>query len=176
MTMSSAERAAYGGLFVAAAMIFSYVEMLIPLNALSVPGFKLGLANICVMIAFYYLGAVDAALISLTRILLTALLFGTPVSFIYSLVGGILSYSFLPISKYVVKEKISFIGISVVCASLHNVGQICVASIIFKEASIFWFLEWLLPISVLTGILTGGLALFFGDMIKRRPLKIKKGK
>ena len=67
MTSSSAKRAAYGGLFTAAALIFSYVELLIPLNLfISVPGFKLGLANICIMLAFYYLGTLDAFLIALS--------------------------------------------------------------------------------------------------------------
>lgn len=162
MTSLSAKRAAYGGLFTAAALIFSYAESLIPLNLfISVPGFKLGLANICIMLAFYYLGTLDAFLIALSKIALTALLFGTPISFLFSLGGGILSFCFLIISKYLIKQNISFIGISVGCAALHNVGQICVAALFFKDSAIFWYLEWLLPISVVTGLITGFLAIFF---------------
>lgn len=162
MTSSSAKRAAYGGLFTAASLIFSYAESLIPLNLfISVPGFKLGLANICILLAFYYLGTLDALLITLAKIALTALLFGSPISFLFSFGGGVLSFCFLIISKYLIKQNISYIGISVGCAALHNVGQICVAALFFKDSAIFWYLEWLLPVSVVTGLITGLLAIFF---------------
>lgn len=169
MTISSAKRAAYGGLFTAASLIFSYAELLIPLNTfISVPGFKLGLANICIMLAFYYLGAIDAFLITLAKIALTALLFGTPISFLFSLGGGLLSFCFLIISKNLIKQNISFIGISVGCAALHNVGQICVAALFFKDSAIFWYLEWLLPVSVITGLITGLLAISFSKFAEKK--------
>ena len=169
MITSSAKRAAYGGLLTAAALMFSYAETLIPLQYIvHVPGFKLGLGNICIMLAIYILGSFDAFLITLAKCGLTSLLFGTPTSFLFSLAGGILAYLFLLVSKYIIKEKISFIGISVACAALHNLGQICVASVIFKDTAIFWYLEWLLPVSVVTGIITGILATAFYKIAERR--------
>lgn len=169
MILSSAKRAAYGGFFTAAALIFSYAELLIPLNNfIAVPGFKLGLANICIMLAFYYLGTLDAFLITLAKIALTALLFGTPISFLFSLGGGLLAFGFLLASKYVFKQNISFIGISVGCAAMHNVGQICVAVLFFKDSAIFWYLEWLLPVSVVTGVITGLLAVSFSKIAEKK--------
>ncbi len=169
MTTLSAKRAAFGGLFAAAALIFSYAETLIPLQfVIPIPGFKLGLANICVMLSIYYLGTLDAFMIMLAKSVLTALLFGTPTSFLFSLGGGLLSFVFLILSKYVIKDRVSFIGISVACASLHNIGQICVASVFFGDTAIFWYLEWLLPVSVITGIITGALALVFGRFAEKR--------
>ena len=169
MTLSSAKRAAYGGLFVAASLIFSYAELLIPLNSfISVPGFKLGLANICIMLAFYYLGTLDAFLIALAKVALTALLFGTPISFLFSLGGALLSFSFLIVSKYIIKHNISYVGISVGCAALHNAGQICVAAVFFKDSAIFWYLEWLLPVSVVTGLITGFLAVSFSKFAEKK--------
>lgn len=169
MTSLSAKRAAYGGLFTAASLIFSYAESLIPFNLLiPIPGFKLGLANICIMLAFYYLGTIDAFLITLSKTVLTAVLFGTPISFLFSLGGGLLSFCFLIVSKYIIKDRISFIGVSVGCAALHNIGQVCVASLFFKDTAIFWYLEWLLPVSVVTGIITGLLAISFEKFAGKR--------
>lgn len=169
MTTSSAKRAAYGALFVSSALLFSYVESLIPLQfILPIPGFKLGFANISVMLAMFYLGTVDALFVTLAKTVLTSILFGTPISFLFSLCGGILSFLFLLLAKYLIKEKIGFIGISVACASLHNVGQLLVAAAIFKDLSVMWYLEWLLPVSVITGIITGTVALAFGKLAEKK--------
>ena len=169
MTSSSAKRAAFGGIFVALSIMFSYAETLIPMNFLfPIPGFKLGLANICVMLAMYYLGTVDALIITVLKSLITAMLFGTPTSFLFSMVGGAFSFVFLLIAKYLIKEKIGFIGISVACAALHNLGQVIAASVIFKDTAVFWYMEWLLPVSVVTGIITGLLAFAFGRFAEKR--------
>ena len=169
MMSPSAERAAYGGLFTAAALIFSYAETFIPLNAfIPIPGFKLGLSNICVMLAFYYLGTGTAFFITLAKSGLTALLFGTPISFLFSLCGGLFAFCFLLAAKYLIKEKISFIGISVACAALHNVGQVCMASLLFLDSAVFLYLEWLLPVSIVTGIVTGAIAMGFSAVADKR--------
>ena len=169
MTLSSAKRAAYGGLFTAVSMIFSYLETLIPLQSvIPVPGFKLGLANICIMLAIYLLGTADAFIISLARIALSSLLFGTPTTFLFSLGGGLLSFGFLLLAKYVFKDRVTYIGISVGSAAMHNVGQICVAALFFKDTAVFWYLEWLLPVSVITGIVTGIAAMYFGKAVGKK--------
>lgn len=169
MITLSAKRAAYGGFFVAMALMFSYLETLIPLNYfIHIPGFKLGFSNISVLLAIFYLGTFDAFLISLCKIVLTAILFGNPTSFLFSLGGGILSFLFLLIAKYVIKEKISYIGISVASAALHNVGQVMVACLIFKDFSVMWYLEWLLPVSVITGIITGAVAVTFRKITEKK--------
>lgn len=167
--LSSAKRAAYCGLFTAAAMIFSYLETLIPLHSvIPVPGFKLGLANICILLALYMLGDFDAFFVSIARICLTAILFGTPVAFLYSLGGGLLSYAFLLFAKHILKDRVTYIGASVGSAAMHNVGQICVAALIFGDGAIFWYLEWLLPVSVVTGFITGAVAGYFGKAVEKR--------
>lgn len=169
MTASSAKRAAYGGVFAATALIFSYLETLIPMgNLVFIPGFKLGLANVCVMLGVYYLGALDGFFIMLCKTVLTALLFGTPVSFLFSLCGGILAFLFTVFCKYTIEEKISFVGVSVGSAALHNIGQTLVAALIFKDTSVLWYLEWLMPVSVITGIITGCLALTFKKITEKR--------
>ena len=62
------------GVFTSLALILSYVELLIPIN-LGIPGMKLGLANLLVVILLYKCGPRDALLLSVIRILLSGLIF-----------------------------------------------------------------------------------------------------
>ena len=63
-------RIAWFGVFTALALIFSYVETLIPFQ-IGIPGVKLGLANLIVVVALYKMGGKDAMLLSVTRIVLS---------------------------------------------------------------------------------------------------------
>ena len=66
-------------LLAALALIFSYIEFLLPLS-LGMPGIKIGLANIVVVLALYSLGPGYALILNLVRIALSALLFGNVLS------------------------------------------------------------------------------------------------
>ena len=84
-------KTAFMGLFLALAMICSYIETLIPFSV-GIPGIKLGLANIAVVLMLYSVGTKEALLVSLLRIVLVGILFGNAFSILYSLSGGILSF------------------------------------------------------------------------------------
>ena len=158
MTVLSAKKTAFGGIFACLALIFSYVESLMPLTYLtSIPGLKLGFANICVVIAVFSLGVGYGAFIMLTKVTLSAMLFGSVTSFAFSLGGSILSFAFMVFAKRVLRDRLSFIGISVGSAALHNIGQVMVACAVFGDASLILYLVWLLPVSVVTGIITGSI-------------------
>ena len=77
-------------MLVAVAMIFSYVESLIPIN-FGVPGMKLGVANLVTVTGIYFLALPEVLLVVVMRVLLIGFLFGNGMSIIYSLAGGILS-------------------------------------------------------------------------------------
>mgnify|MGYP003227906440 CR=1 FL=1 len=83
-------RVAYFGVFTALALIFSYVETLIPIN-FGIPGVKLGLANLVIVIALYKMKLTEVYLLSVVRVLLSGFIFGNYFSIIYSLAGGLLS-------------------------------------------------------------------------------------
>lgn len=89
--MQVSRKVAYCAVLMALAMIFSYVEVLIPVH-IGIPGIKLGLANLVVVAGFALLSPLEVFLISIGRIVLTSLLFGTGLSMLYSLAGGLLSY------------------------------------------------------------------------------------
>lgn len=151
-----AKRVARMGVFVALAMIFSYIEALIPIN-LGVPGIKLGLANIVIVIGLYLFLAKDTFLISLVRIILSNLLFGNGLSLIYSLAGGILSFLVMVMLKRT--SHFTVIGVSVAGGVFHNVGQIFVAFLILQNMSIIGYLPFLMIAGIITGTLMGFLSL-----------------
>ena len=83
-------RVSYLGLFLALALVFSYIENLIPFF-FGVPGMKLGLTNAVILLVLYSLGTKDAYLVSVLRVILAGFMFGNAFSIIYSLAGGLLS-------------------------------------------------------------------------------------
>ena len=138
----------------ALAMTFSFVEHLVPLSLfLPLPGVKLGLANVVTVVLFFLGSPVDAAVVSALRIGLSALLFGTPVSLLFSACGGILAYLALWLCRPFFRGAFSFIGISVLSATGHHFGQIFAAMLLFDSGV---FLTYL-PVLLLAGIFTGGM-------------------
>lgn len=150
-----AKRAARIGIFVALAMVFSYIEVLIPFH-FGIPGVKLGIANIVVVTALYQLGAKEAFMISLVRIVLMGILFGNGVSLIYSLAGGILSLGVMLICKKT--NMFSVMGVSMAGGVFHNIGQLLAAAFVIKNTGVFYYLAVLGIAGLVTGFLIGFLS------------------
>jgi heptaprenyl diphosphate synthase len=152
---SPAARAARGAALVSAALLLSYIESFIPLGLLlPLPGFRLGLANILVMFVFFCLSSTEAAVISAVRVIVMALLFGSPVSFFFSATGAAFSLVGMYVVNYALKNKLSFWGVSVISASLHNIGQLMAAAVLFSGAVIS-YLPALLFASAAFGSVSG---------------------
>lgn len=146
------KKVAVCGVLVALAMIFSYIEVLIPFN-FGVPGMKLGLANLVIVIGFYFLKPKEVLLISLVRIFLMGYMFGNGMSIIYSLAGGMLSFVvMLMLKKFV---DLSIIGISIAGGVFHNVGQLAAAAGVLHNTAVFYYFPALLISGVVTGFLIG---------------------
>ena len=153
---SAAERTAWIGVFTALAMIFSYIESVIPFN-FGIPGVKLGIANIVIVVALYRFSLPETAGISLVRIFLTALLFGNIMSLAYSLAGGVLSLTGMIICK---RLNLSAVGVSIVGGVLHNVGQLAAAMFILQNTVLVYYLPVLLAAGLATGFVIGVAAHF----------------
>lgn len=143
------------GLLTALAMIFSYIEFLIPIS-LGIPGIKLGLANLVVVTALYVMRPHEAFLINIVRILLSGLLFGNSMSLIYSISGGVLSFFVMLALKKT--NGFSVFGVSIGGGVAHNIGQILAAMLILENVMIAYYLPVLLIAGILTGLLIGFLA------------------
>ena len=122
---------AWYGVMIALAFIFSYVETLIPFEMIGIPGIKLGLANLVVVVALYTMRTRDAFVISIVRILLVGFTFGNPYSAIYGLAGGLLSFTVMAVLKKL--DLFGAFGVSLVGGIMHNVGQLVVAIIVVNN-------------------------------------------
>ena len=78
----------YYGLFAALAILMGYVEFMIPVPV-PIPGVKLGLANVIVIIMLYFMDAKSAFFVSLIRVLLSGLLFAGFAGMLYSMAGAL---------------------------------------------------------------------------------------
>ncbi len=137
-------------------LLLSYLEAILPLTVwVPLPGFKLGLSNIIITLAFVAISPWDGAALSLCRIGLMGLLFGNLSSFTFSLCGGILSYLGLWLLARWGKPFFSMIGISVGCAALHNFGQLLAAALWFGTDVILGYLPILLIAALIFGSVTG---------------------
>ena len=143
------------------AMILSYLESRIP-AFVAIPGIKIGFANIAIIFALYKLGIKEAAVVSVLRSILVSTLFGSPVSMIYSLAGGVLSLIAMSLLKCF--TPLNEITVSVCGGVLHNVGQIAMASIMLSTNVIVYYLPFLLVSGIVAGIAVGVAA---GILIKR---------
>ena len=154
-------RAAYFGVFTALALILSYVEMLIPIN-FGIPGAKLGLANLIIVIVLYKTDWKEALLLSVTRIVLAGFIFGNMFSILYSLAGGILSLAVQAVLKK--QGGFSVAGVSIAGGVSHNIGQLIVAMIVVETYQVGYYLPVLLISGLLTGLLIGVIS---GEVLKR---------
>jgi heptaprenyl diphosphate synthase len=146
------KRLTISALLVALAMIFSYIEVLIPFN-FGIPGIKLGLANLVVVVALYLLGARQAFVISMVRILLVAFTFGNFASLLYSVAGGLLSFAVMALFRKI--KGLSTMGVSVAGGVSHNIGQIIVAVLVVENMNLFFYIPVLMIAGIITGLLIG---------------------
>jgi len=159
------KKIAYLGLLIALAFVFSYIEFLIPVN-IGVPGAKLGLANLVIIVALYTLSEKDAFVLSMVRIVLVGFTFANLASMLYSLAGGVLSYVAMIIAKKT--NKLSITGVSVLGGVFHNIGQIIMAIWVVKTVSLVYYL----PVLMVSGIAAGVAIGILGSMVTKRIKRI----
>ena len=135
-------------LMAALALIFSYIEVLIPFN-FGIPGIKLGIANLVIIVALYYLGTRYALLINVIRILIGGLLFSGVFGMLYSMAGALLSMLVMVLVKKC--GLFSVTGVSMAGGVAHNLGQLLVAAFLVSNLKIFVYF----PVIVISGVVSG---------------------
>ena len=139
-------------MFTALALIFSYVETLIPFH-IGIPGVKLGLANLIIVVALYKMSLKETYLLSVVRVVLSGFIFGNYFSIIYSLAGGLLSLTVMALLKK--KGGFSILGISIAGGVCHNIGQLVIAMAVVETFSVIYYIPVLLIAGLITGLLIG---------------------
>lgn len=154
-------KAAYFGVFTALALIFSYLETLIPLP-FGIPGIKLGLANLLTVIFLYKRSAKEALLLSVVRVVLSGFLFGNLWSIVYSLAGALVSMLVMVLLKRT--GGFSIMGVSAAGGVSHNMGQLFVAMAAVETYRVGYYFPVLLTAGLATGLLIGFAA---NEVLKR---------
>ena len=146
------KRIAFLGLFVALAFVLSYIEFMLPLN-IGIPGAKIGIANLAVMVTLYTVGEKNAIALSIIRVVLVGLTFGNISMMMYSLAGAALSLFAMLLARKI--GKLSMTGVSVLGGVFHNVGQIIVAMLVLETKSLLYYLPFLIVVGTITGVVIG---------------------
>ena len=145
-------KTAYFGVFTSLALILSYVETLIPIS-FGIPGIKLGLANLVIVIVLYTYGGKEAFLLSVTRILLSGFLFGNLSMILYSMAGGIFSLAIMVLLRKI--GGFSIQGVSIAGGVFHNIGQLLMAGVLMGSHLVVYYTPVILISGVIMGIITG---------------------
>lgn len=142
------------GILTAGAIIIGIIESFIP--SIGIPGVKLGLANIIILITLYELGILEALFVNLARVFIVGLLRGTifTMGFFMSLTGAILSLGIMILFHLLIK-KFSIIGVSVIGALFHVFGQILVAWLFLSTPYILYYLPVIAISAIVTGVFVG---------------------
>ncbi len=160
------KKAAFLGLFIALALIFSFIESQIP-PLITIPGVKLGLPNIVTVFLLYKFGWKETVTVNILRVFLAALLFGNIQSFLFSICGAVFSLlGMILLKKF---SKFSCISVSVVGGVLHNMGQVLFA--------VFWTnteeISLMLPLYILSGTVAGIVIGIISGLIVKKTEKFK---
>lgn len=161
--MKSTRKLTIYALLIAAALVLSYIESIIP-TFFAVPGMKLGLTNIVIVVALYKMNRKSALLINFARVILATAMFGNMASFAYSIGGAMLSLTVMILVKRL--GRFSIIAVSACGGIAHNLGQIIVAMILLSTYQVGYYMIVLWFTGVVTGLFIG---IISGLIVERLP-------
>lgn len=152
-------------MLLALSVVLSIIESFIPIFNGIIPGMKIGLANILIVYSLYVYGFKDTIFLTILRVLLVGILRTGifSIGFFLSLSGGVLSIFMMYLAK---KTKLSIIGVSIIGAISHSVGQIFMAVILLNSFNLIYYLPYLFIFSIITGSIIGNIS---KELIKKIP-------
>ena len=160
----TSKRIATDGLVLSLALVLSYIDSLVPMP-IPVAGIKLGLANMAVLFALYKRGPADAAIVSITRVILSGLMFAGMSGIMYSLSGALFSLLIMLLAKRFTDYHIVTVS---VCGSLaHIMGQLLVAGLMVGMGVVTYYGPILLVAAFFTGAITGTITRLVINSINR---------
>lgn len=128
-SISPGRRTALYGVLTAAALVCGYLELLIPLPV-TVPGVKLGLGNIVILMALERLGARAGLFLMFIKVIASTLLFANLQMLVFSLAGGLLSWAVMALA--VRSGAFSTVATSVLGGLAHNTGQLAAVAVLLS--------------------------------------------
>lgn len=147
------KKIAFLGIVTSVALILAYIEAILPPIWTAVPGIKVGLPNLIIIFVLYKLGFKSATMVSGVRLIIVSMLFGNAMTLAYSVAGAVLSLALMGILKKI--DMFSTVGVSIVGAVAHNLGQIIVAIFLFDTVQIGYYMVVLAITGTLAGVFIG---------------------
>ncbi len=147
------KKIAFLGIATSVALILAYIEAILPPIWTAVPGIKVGLPNLIIILVLYRYGFNYAALVSGVRLIIVSILFGNAMTLAYSVAGAVLSLAIMGILKKT--DKFSTVGVSIAGAVSHNLGQIIVAIFLFDTVQIGYYMVVLAITGTIAGVFIG---------------------
>lgn len=164
---SKTKRIAFLGIMTSVALVLSYLEAILPPVYAAVPGIKVGLPNIVIILILYKIGLKEAVSVSLLRVFIVAMLFGDAMTLAYSLAGAVLSILLMAIFKKL--DLFSTVGVSIIGGVAHNLGQVSVAIALLNSTLIGYYMI----ILTITGALAGVFVGLAGSFLIKRLMNLK---
>ena len=150
----TAKNIALCAVLAALALGLSTLEGLFPISLLvPLPGVKLGLANIVVMYALFFMGPRQALVLDVLKALFVFLVSGFTAGFL-SLCGGLLSLLVMWVLYYLLPVRPTWFILSVCGALAHNIGQLLGAGVIISSSLSFYYAPVMLVLGLVMGLLT----------------------
>ncbi|SUB76192.1 Heptaprenyl diphosphate synthase component I [Peptoniphilus indolicus] len=141
-------------LLVSLGLVIGLFEMMLP-TPVAIPGAKLGLSNMVVLITILFLGNREGIVVAALKSILLVVVTGSVTSFIFSFTGAMLSTVSMSLANSFLKKYISTVGISLIGSAFHNIGQVLAACIVLNTLSIVSYLPLLLVLGIFTGYFVG---------------------
>lgn len=143
------------GLFTAMALLLSCIENILPFRT-GIPGIKLGIANLIIVISFYFLPSGEVLSISLLRVFFLSVFSGSPFTTAFSFTGAIASFFAMYISYR--RNSFSPVGISIIGGVTHNLAQLLISALLLNTPAFLWYSPVLLISGIITGLINGLIA------------------
>lgn len=144
------------GLFTAMALLLSCIENMLPFRT-GIPGIKLGIANLIIVISFYFLPSGEVLSISLLRVFFLSVFSGSPFTTAFSFTGAIASFFAMYISYR--RNSFSPVGISIIGGVTHNLAQLLISALLLNTPAFLWYSPVLLISGIITGLINGLIAI-----------------
>ncbi len=144
-------------------LILTYLESVFSLTV-TIPGVKLGLANIAVLMAMYIYDAREAVVVTICKILFVTIFFGNMYSLLYAITGAL--FSLVAMILCVKIFDLNIIVVSMYGGLFHNIGQLIVARLILSSIALSYYLPVMTIGGIICGLIVGIITIFILKLTK----------
>ena len=152
----------YLSLLSAIGIVLGLFESVIPIPV-AIPGARLGLSNIVVLVTIVAIGYKEGFFVSIFKTIILGIVTGAVSSFFFSIGGAILSSISMILAHKFLRKYLSLIGISEIGSFFHNLGQVLVACFVMKTTTILAYLPLLVILGIFTGYFVGLASIYIVD-------------